>query len=138
MFDRTVIRQSRTEHVPYTKTIIEKKAPTDESIRIYDEMRQKAHDSVLLTLELKDNAFSVVAVVERRMDMFALSCFYKFSLNGQEFSDSFDIDKDLFKDKDYNKFLEKLIASVSEKVSYIISELIARDLMKIRLLDRLS
>jgi Trm5-related predicted tRNA methylase len=55
MFDRIVVNETRTEHVPYEKTITEIKAPTDESIKLYKEIREKAYDSILQSFEIKSS-----------------------------------------------------------------------------------
>lgn len=39
MFDTTVFQTKGTQYVPYEKTVIEKKAPTDESIKLLNEFK---------------------------------------------------------------------------------------------------
>jgi hypothetical protein len=44
-----------TEYVPYEKTVHEHKAPTDESIKLLNEMQEKARHNILATMELESN-----------------------------------------------------------------------------------
>jgi len=37
----------RDTPVPYEKTVIEKRAPTDDSIRLYEEIKTKAYKSII-------------------------------------------------------------------------------------------
>jgi hypothetical protein len=87
MFDRTYVLPHRTEYVPYEKTTIEKRAPTDDSIRIYEEIKGKAYKSILDTIEINDNSFNVKAIVYDEMLTMERVCKFSFTLNGREISD---------------------------------------------------
>ena len=41
MFDNYIVRKGSTTYVPYEKVVTEKKAPTDESIKLLKEMEEK-------------------------------------------------------------------------------------------------
>ena len=70
MFNKNfVFPQTRTEHVPYEKSIVEHRAPTDDSIRIWEEMKEKAYKSILGSIELRDNALT-----ERSEGLFRAAC----------------------------------------------------------------
>lgn len=85
MFNKTfVFPQARTEHVPYEKTVIEQRAPTDDSIRIWQEMKEKAYKSVLDSIELRDNTLNLNAILYEEPYSYEKVCKYRLSLNGQE------------------------------------------------------
>jgi hypothetical protein len=53
-----IIDNSRTEHV--TRTIIEKRAPTDESVRLLAEMEQAAEAKLISSVNVSNTAFECV------------------------------------------------------------------------------
>ena len=55
MFDKSYITKGRTEYVPYEKsvTIIEKRAPTDESIRLLNEFIKSLPDELKNDFEMQ-------------------------------------------------------------------------------------
>lgn len=85
MFNKTLVfPQTRTEYVPYEKTIVEKRAPTDDSIRLYKEIKEKAYASILDTIEINDNTFNVRAIVYDEMLTMERVCKFSFTINGRE------------------------------------------------------
>lgn len=84
MFDRYVIEQRHTEYVPYEKTVIEKRAPTDESIRLYEEMKEKAYSSILGSIELRDNVLNANCIMYEEVFSRDKVCKYRLTLNGRE------------------------------------------------------
>ena len=81
-----MVPTERTVHVPYEKTVIEKKAPTDESIKLYEEIKEKAYSSILDTIEVKDNSLNLTAVLYKDNFSWKTVCKYKVVLNGNVFS----------------------------------------------------
>lgn len=83
MFDRAVIlHQPRvTEHV--THTHVEKRAPTDESVRLLKEMEEKAEAKILESIAVTGNGFEGVA--HRMSDFMSGREIWRmvFSLNGK-------------------------------------------------------
>ncbi len=64
MFDYKILI-NRTEFIPYEKTIIEKRAPTDESIRLWNEIKEKAYATIRDTIRLKTlNPNSMEATID--------------------------------------------------------------------------
>ena len=83
---------TRTEYVPYEKTVTvtENRAPTDDSIRLWDEMRQKALDSIVkeLTVEVsmvKATVIVLMAPTSLAESPFELTFLGRFNLNGKDF-----------------------------------------------------
>lgn len=83
MFDKTINIQRGEKLVPYEKTVIEKKAPTDESIKLYGEMRDKAYQSVIDEIVVNDNSLNIKAVVFRNDFERSIVCRYMFTLNSK-------------------------------------------------------
>jgi len=73
------------EAAPYAKTVTvtEHKAPTDESIRLYEEIKTKAYKSIVDTIDLKDNNIECSAVLFRDFSCFEIYLQYKLNLNGR-------------------------------------------------------
>lgn len=72
----------------YPEAIHEHKAPTDESVRLLNEMQDKAIQNLIAKVEVKDNLVEGVAWAmgnnHSTMD-FDVQLFFKFKINGQEF-----------------------------------------------------
>lgn len=116
MFDRYIRNES---YGPSTLKVYEHKAPTDESIRILQEMQEKAKESVLKTIRVNTNNISGVIVVNMP-DYLTQTYVYvfKFDLNGKEYS--FEETVDFF---DANKLSEReLVVMLFEKISKAIAE----------------
>lgn len=89
MFNTTVFRTTeKHEHIHFPDTIKEVKAPTDESIRLLNEMQQKTVDNIMAKVEVKDNlltgkCYLINLAAMGYRDQFKM--IFKFSINGQEF-----------------------------------------------------
>jgi len=55
MFNRTIVQPQQTRLVPYEKTVTEHRAPTDESMRLVQEMEEKVTRSILDRGQSTDN-----------------------------------------------------------------------------------
>lgn len=69
--------------VPYEKTVIEKRAPTDDSIRLYEEIKTKAYKSIIDSMEVNDNLVNFKAIIFEDYLMDNLKCVYAIKLNGK-------------------------------------------------------
>lgn len=96
LFSTTHIHKSETEYVPYEKEvyITEKKAPTDESVRLLNEMQEKAQGNIIATIKIDENHLKAIVIyfrdnyIEDRM-VYNI----RFELNGKEFRVEGYIDK---------------------------------------------
>ncbi len=69
--------------VPYDKTVNEHRAPTDDSIRLLNEMTDKAKRNVLHAIHLKSNIIDCAVVYYRNDNFYGKIDFcLKFDLNG--------------------------------------------------------
>jgi len=88
MFNTTHVTKELHNHIHYPDTIKEVKAPTDESIRLLNEMQQKLIDNIVAKIEVNDNVMKgecylidTASMGYRHRFMFVM----KFSINQQEF-----------------------------------------------------
>lgn len=80
-----------TKYIPYEKsvtshsssTVHEHRAPTDASAQLLRELQAEARDSVIATLECRDNKFSCRAVVHRDFLRRSQELRVQFTLNGE-------------------------------------------------------
>ncbi len=72
------------EYIPYVKT--EVRAPTDDSIRLWDEMKKKAYDSLINELNVDLIGCKGKAIVYRDILSLNTICEYKFNLNNIKFN----------------------------------------------------
>lgn len=91
-----------TKYIPYEKsvsshtssnsTVHEHRAPTDASAQLLRELQAEARNSVIATLECRDNKFSCRAVVEDDMMTFSELLRVQFTLNGEKHDATLKID----------------------------------------------
>jgi hypothetical protein len=107
MFDRTFIQQGDTQ-VYHT----EKRAPTDESVRLLREMENSARSEVYKTIQLPSNDFKgIVHVMQEH-----LSCSTKFAilfdLNGTQHKVFVSVDN--FRESTLEQKVAKIVTEVSD------------------------
>lgn len=85
MFNKTLVfHQTQREYVPYEKTVAEIKAPTDESIKLYDEIKEKAYKSILDTISINNNSVNIKGIIYKDICAFGVVCAYSITINGKE------------------------------------------------------
>ena len=91
MFDRYNIHTG-VSHNSHDVRITEKRAPTDESVRLLREMEDKALGQVLEQIPLKDNAFTgqIIRSRDHALNIERVACV--FSLNGNRLLAQVEID----------------------------------------------
>jgi hypothetical protein len=84
MFDRTFISTSpRSVHHSSHVTIEEKRAPTDESVKLLKDMQQKATADIIDAVHVADTSLDSVMHAVARFESDALDIRVVFSLNGK-------------------------------------------------------
>jgi hypothetical protein len=73
------------EAFPYEKTVHEYKAPTDDSIRIYGEMKEKAYKSILKSIGVNNNIINFSAIIYTEFSTYEEVLQYRVMLNGKEY-----------------------------------------------------
>jgi len=129
MFDRTLVVDSGKEYVPYEKSVVVKKAPTDDSLRLLDEFKKTAFDSILDNVVIKNNILSGTAIVYSVPEQFGAKCIaYKFLLNEKEFKGVFETDlRDFRADnkRGVRETLQKMVKQIaSEMVMLMMPDII--------------
>ena len=123
MFDNYYDSNSSNNTHSHTHTHTEKRAPTDESIKLYNEMMEKAYKQVNSTIKINNNELSTSATVYRMCDFYNTSnnysVAYAFILNGNKHEGVFTVERDdsAMRD-DPNDILRGIAKKISEKVSY--------------------
>lgn len=112
MFNSTTIVQGKKEYVPYEKTVIvhEHKAPTDESIKILNEFKQKALEDTMLLVEVKNTEFNFVVRYVQNPTTLEQQAVFKFMFNGKEIVKIIDINQ------------KQLFLSQAEMIQFLITE----------------
>ena len=122
MFDKYIVTPEHTTYVPYEKTIIEKRAPTDESIKLFDEYQKRAQESLIERVHVADNTLNMegAAFYEHYSDQYVFR--YRVLLNGCEISDFVRMNKSATEShRDlYLMAYEKIARQIAEKLINIV------------------
>ena len=81
MFDTTIVKTA--DPYPQHISVTEKRAPTDESVRLLREMQQKSEDSIVESMRLDDNEFKGVVHSSVLAWEYTKQYVAVFSLNGR-------------------------------------------------------
>ena len=119
------------EYVPYVKSVnvVEKRAPTDESVKVLKELEDAAWNKILDTFTANDNVFSgTILHVNLRCDSFQYEIYLEFTLNGtkhivKEMVDKYDIEK------------SEPIKCIYEKLAAEAGKIIASEIIKSKLFE---
>ncbi|MDD5705974.1 MAG: hypothetical protein PHR35_08620 [Kiritimatiellae bacterium] len=119
MFNRTVNIDC---DIPKALEIHHHRAPTEESIRLWEEMREKAYKAILNTIDIHDNSFNIVAVSFGNDPLLGFDNVlkFKFMLNGKIVSDCLSVNR--FEAKDRAETVRLILRKVAE---YIAREIMA-------------
>ena len=89
---KEIIREVRTEHVPYNQTVHIHKAPTDDSIRLVEEYKEKIMKGIIDKVNVQDNLLNgLVMYVSHGHCPYPEGeheLFYKFSINNERIEGS--------------------------------------------------
>lgn len=128
MFDHYTVRGK--EYIPYEKSVsvVEKRAPTDDSIRLYAEIKEKAYSSVLSTIELQDNILNLSAIVYEEVNSMHKVCKYRLTLNGKEILGEKRIDALDIKTKDIREVYSEIVNDISQYIAVEILKEVEEDI----------
>jgi len=127
MFDSYTL-SAGDQHHSHSHTVTEKRAPTDESVRLLREMEASAKSEVTKAIHVIDNAFNgSVYFVDDYLQM-QLKCAVIFTMNGKKIETKLNLPRTLSK----QDMIEKIIEAVSCDVAIQIlreplSKAISRD-----------
>ncbi len=124
MFDRIVIHRTSPVQVrEVTKTVIEKKAPTDESMRLVDEIYEKTKAKIFASYLVRTDLIKFSLIFIENMMNPSFNYVVLIEVNGTVFQREFEIPRQ-FQRKFTSNQLEldrELLTVILEKVSQIIA-----------------
>lgn len=119
MMDKLIVfNQPRIRETVET-TIHEHRAPTDESIKIYKDMVEKAEKSVLDRFELRDNFLNCSMAILEKVDNMSKRVVYKVVLNGKIIEGTLDIELNhlmLGRDEVIKMVYEKISKEITQQL----------------------
>lgn len=92
MFD-TYYTQRDTQYVTKEVNVKEYKAPTDESVKLLNEMTEKSLANIVKQFSVQDNDFNFGVMVYKNPLRYTTEVHIKFKLNAKEHTTSFDVDE---------------------------------------------
>ena len=115
MFD-TYVQRHTTEYVDRNVTVKEYRAPTDESVRLLNEMTEKALNNIVKIFSTSNNTLQAKVAVykDHRLQVNEFMC--KFTLNGKDHMLRVEINA--YETPDMNSMVEKLYTKVCEKLAH--------------------
>lgn len=119
MFDRYTISPSTDHHHYHRSEITERRAPTDESVRLLREMQQAAEKEVIKALSVRGNSFNALVHSVRVPLSATIKFLVVYELNGNRYSVPIEFD-------DYTP-TEKVIQGVIDELSRHIAINILQD-----------
>lgn len=123
MFD-SYYAQHSTEYVTKEVNVKEYRAPTDESVKILNEMTEKSLANIVKQFSVQNNDFNFGVVVYKNPLRYTTEVIVKFKLNGKDHEARFDVDEfksvegqvqDVYK-AICGKLSEILVASVFDQI----------------------
>lgn len=121
MFD-TYNARGATQYVPYEKTVTTNNAPTDASIALYEEIKEKAYKSILHSIIIENNVFSVSTIVYEDYLSFSVKAQYKFILNGKEYSNEFELEDYKIKAQGMDYVVDEIYKKVTHHIAVSICQ----------------
>lgn len=116
MFNKEItniqVEYHEKEHVPYVKEVHEFRAPTDESIKILDEMHQKVKERFIKQFDCPDNLLKVNFILGHSMNTLGYDLICRFTINGENHSVELNINPHY----DQN-VVDKVIDAITKKIA---------------------
>lgn len=132
LFKTTHIHNHKTEAVPYVKEvkITEHRAPTDESVRLLNEMQEKAERNIIAQVRVDENHLKgTIIYFQESLPDWKYRYALKFQLNGREHIMDGDIDKFDLAEIERKAYMGIGNREVFEALHRRFSDLIAEQLM---------
>lgn len=116
MFDTTIVKQSPA----YPQTVHEHKAPTDDSVRLLNEMQDKAKNNIIKNIIVDDNIVNGSITITQ--DHYSMGkqyvVYFKFNLNGRDYIIEETFKPEALDDKRtlINRFYEEFAKRIATKL----------------------
>lgn len=114
MFD-TYVQRHTTEYVDRNITVKEYKAPTDESVKLLNEITEKALNNIVKTFSTSNNTLQAKVAIHNNDRMQEKEVMCKFTLNGKDHMLRVEINA--YETPDMDSMVEKLYTKVCEKLA---------------------
>ena len=112
------------------KTVHEHRAPTDDSIRLVNEMQSKVKDDIIMRMNIDENEVKAVAVLFRpNIASNSVECCIRVILNGKEHFSTINLDRVEVQQRGHTGGNRKIIEHIFEEFS----KAIAQELLKEKL-----
>lgn len=120
MFNRYIINKNG----PDTIIVKENRAPTDESIKLLDEMQQKAFEKVMFCVKVDNNQLhDIVWYIYPDKYSYDYMAGFKFMLNGREISGKFKLPSKFdYRSEVPGKIYNEVLKEISKQVCYKLFE----------------
>jgi hypothetical protein len=128
MFDTYVTRGRDTQYVTKEVNITEKRAPTDESVKLLREMEDKARAQLILQVHLPDGPVPLSAVVQHDVMRGGTWFGVKVMVGGREKVLKWHTDLDYSADR--QKALDEVFKGCCEAVASVLMEGVTQELFK--------
>ena len=121
-------RRTIDNSIKFPNNVNESKAPTDDSVRLFDEFLEKAKKYLVDSFKIENNVLdSSVFIFQQNVQMFSYQIYFKFKINNKVFDGNYDFDKrELYCSLDRNDIIKHLY----NKMSNIIAEYIFKENFK--------
>jgi hypothetical protein len=132
MFGPRIIRPQKIEvDIDHKTEVVEKRAPTDESVRLLDEMHRAAEDRLVCAIACNSNRFSFVAHVFDEPHAFRHKLRVRFTLGETCHDLDVELERHMLSKEEYIKVIYDILSKrIAEKI--LASAL--PDLIKIRVI----
>ncbi|MGE5681836.1 MAG: hypothetical protein ACM34K_13235 [Bacillota bacterium] len=118
MFDKTILQPTHTEFIPYEKTVTINRAPTDESIKLLNEMSEKVINNIIGTYKLENCPIDNIAILVLAPIDMNHRLVIKFKINGKEHIVKVVIEPQYLMDKStmINKICEEIKNAMNHEI----------------------
>lgn len=122
MFNTYHSHQHHTDYVTKEVTknvnVTEKRAPTDESVKLLNEFKLKAETEIIKSIVINDNLVNgCVVAINNSPSLFNIRIHYKFNLNGKDILGFFDLERNITDDMLSDKMIRVLYESLSKEIT---------------------
>lgn len=117
MFNRHTVHVSGDSRHYHETRITEKRAPTDESIKILREMKQETLDLITDGFLVQGNQLELLALEFKSGGFGDDPLYYAFKLNGQRYEGTVDGQQLLMSSGQQSKWLEKILENLGRNIA---------------------
>lgn len=134
MFNTYVTQQKVKEYVPYDKTVTEVKAPTDESIKLLNEWKDKLMEQIVGVYRTEDCPINMVSVISKNPNTMGTLMAIKTTINGEDKYYNYKINEEQLLTSSLTEILqERFEEIVKENVADLVRDLLVKTVVSRKL-----